>query len=131
MAPVASPAVWNPIAPIQNNWGTIEPIIQGYTTILGGLGTIFALGATLALIAEHKGKLPKWPFTAERWNPKPTVDSDKKQEISEDDIVEDELAQAAGTLNKRSLNEDDLEWFNDEILNHSFVNIFRRDGTLE
>jgi hypothetical protein len=129
MAPVPSPAVWNPIAPIQNNWGTIEPVLNGYTTILGGLGTIFAFGATLALIAEHKGKLPKWPFTAERWNPKPNIDSSEK-EVSEEDIVEDELAQVAGGLNKRNVNEDELEWFNDEIFEHSLVNLFKRDGML-
>jgi hypothetical protein len=129
MTPVPNPAVWNPIAPIQNNWGKIEPWQKGYMTVIGGLGTIFGLASTLALIVEHKGRLPKWPFTSERWNPKPTVDSEKKAEVSEEDIVEDELAEVAGALGKRSLLEDDeLDWANDDLRNDAVTSLVKRDG---
>ena len=102
--PVPSPKVWNPVSPVQNHWHKIEPWAKGYQSILSALGTIFAFGATIALIAEHKGQLPKWPFTAARWNPKPTVISKKPPEVSDEDILEDELAQvAAGGILKRSL----------------------------
>jgi hypothetical protein len=104
--PVPSPKILNPIAPIQNNWGKIEPWVNGYQTFLGALGTVFAFAATIALIVEHKGKLPKWPFTAERWNPKPTAESGKKPEVSDEDIIEDELAVAASGAVKRFVPED-------------------------
>jgi hypothetical protein len=105
--PTPEPKVWNPIAPVQDNWQKIEPWIKGYQTILGALGTIFAFGATIALIAEHKGQLPKWPFTAERWNPKPTAEKEKPAEVTDETIIEDELAQAAsGGVVKRSFNDD-------------------------
>ena len=131
MAPVPDPAVWNPIAPIQNNWGKIEPWQKGYMAVIGGLGTIFALASTFALIVEHKGQLPKWPFTSERWNPKPTVDSKKKAEVSEEDIVEDELAEVVGALGKRSFLEDDgLDWANDDLRNDAVTTLVKRDGIL-
>ena len=130
MAPVPDPAVWNPIAPIQNNWDKIEPWQKGYMAVLGGLGTLFAFGSTIALIVEHKGRLPKWPFTAERWNPKPTVDKDedeKKDEVTEEQIVDDELAEVVGALNKRNLNnEDELEWFNEDLFHESAEHFVKR-----
>lgn len=131
MAPVPDPAVWNPIAPIQNNWNKIEPIQKGYMGVLGAAGVIFGFVSTIALIVEHKGQLPKWPFTSERWNPKPTVDSKKKAEVTEEDIVEDELAEVVGVLNKRNFNfleEDKLEWFNDDLLDDTVSTLFKRDG---
>ena len=99
--------------------------------VIGGLGTIFALASTFALIVEHKGRLPKWPFTSERWNPKPTVDSKKKAEVSEEDIVEDELAEVVGALGKRSFLEDDgLDWVNDDLRNDAVTTLVKRDGIL-
>ena len=127
MAPLPEPAIWNPIAPIQNNWASIEPWHKGYMATLGALGTIFGLGATVALIVEHKGRLPKWPFTSERWNPKPTVDDKKKPEVSEEDIIEDELAEAVGALTKRSILEDDrLEWYKDDVLDDWVSTLVKR-----
>ena len=132
MTPVPDPAVWNPIAPIQNNWNKIEPWQKGYMAVLGGLGTIFAFANTLGLIASHKGRLPKWPFTAERWNPKPTVDKDNdelKDEVTEEQIVEDELSGVVGALNKRNLNdEDELRWFNEDLFHESIGHFVKREG---
>ena len=128
MAPVPDPAVWNPIAPIQNNWNKIEPWQKGYMAVLGGLGTIFAFASTIALIAEHRWRLPKWPFTAARWNPKPTVDKDK-DEVTDEQIVDDELAEVVGALNKRNLNEEDeLEWFNEDLYHESLAHFVKRQG---
>jgi hypothetical protein len=127
MPPLPAPAVWRPLAPIQNNWDKIEPWQKGYIAVLGGLGTIFTFAATIALIVEHKFKPPKWPFTSDRWNPKPTVDSDK-EEVTEEQIVEPELAQVVGTINKRDLAENELEWFDDHLLKGSVTNAFEYDG---
>jgi hypothetical protein len=104
MAP--TPKVWNPIAPIQDNWSKIEPWHKGYMNILGGLGTIYGFFAAIALIVSHKFLLPKWPFTADRWNPKPTEvkkKEDKEEEVDKEQLIEDELAMATGGLNKRSI----------------------------
>ena len=82
------------------------------------------------MIAEHKARLPKWPFTAERWNPKPTVDKDedeKKDEVTEEQIVDDELAEVVGALNRRNFNDDEeLEWFNEELSHESVANVVKR-----
>ena len=134
MAPVPDPAVWNPVAPIQNNWDKIEPWQKGYMAVLGSLGTVFAFAHTLALIVEHKWRLPKWPFTAKTWNPKPTVDKDKDKdekndEVTKEQIVEDELTQAVGGLNKRNMNdEDELIWFNEDLFHDSVGHFAKRQG---
>jgi hypothetical protein len=125
MAPVPVPEAWNPIAPIQKNWDKIEPFHKGYGEVLGGLGTIFGAAAAIALIAEHGG-FPKWPFTRARWNPKPKIDG-AEDEVSEDQIVEDELAEIVGTLGKRSLDEDHLDWYDDDLLFES-TSLAKRDG---
>jgi hypothetical protein len=117
MAPLPVPEAWNPIAPIQKNWDKIEPFHKGYGEVLGGLGTLFGAAAAIALIVEHGG-LPKWPFTRARWNPKPKL-GDEKDEVTEDQIVEDELAEIVGTLGKRSHGGEDLEWCNDNLLTQS------------
>ena len=39
--------------------------------ILAGLSTIFAVASTIALIAQHGWKLPKWPFAQDHWEPEP------------------------------------------------------------
>src|ERR1700734_3407615 len=112
MAPLPVPEPFNPIAPIQNNWDKISPYNKGYLAILGGIGTVFGFATAISLIVEHQGKPPKWPFTRDRWNPKPTIDGDKKEEVSEEQIVDDELAEVVGVLDKRSLFEEDvLEWY--------------------
>ena len=126
MAPL--PAPWNPVAPIQNNWDKIAPIQKGYLEVIGGIGTIFAAVAAIAMIVDHDGKLPKWPFTKERWNPEQTVDGNKKAEVSEDEIIEDELAEIVGTLGKRSLYEDELEWFDQDLFEEQ-PKFFKRDGS--
>lgn len=132
MAPVPDPAVWNPIAPIQNNWDKIEPWQKGYMAVLGSLGTVFAFAHTLALIVEHKWRLPKWPFTSTRWNPKPTVEKDKGEkndEVTEEQIVEDESTQVVSALNKRKMNdEDELTWFNEDLFHDSVGHFVKRQG---
>jgi hypothetical protein len=128
MPPVASPG-WNPIAPIQRNWDKIEPWHKGYMAIIGALGTIFTFGSAIALIVEHKGKLPKWPFTAERWNPKPTVDSNKTEEVSDEQIAEDELAEVVGVLGKRHLRSNNFAWFDEEALSQEVMNLIKREST--
>jgi hypothetical protein len=97
--------------------------------VIGDISTVFGAAAAIALIVDHGGKLPKWPFTGDRWNPKPTVDK-KEDEVSEDQLVEDELAEVVGSLGKRSLDEKELEWFNDDVLNDAieFGKLFKRDG---
>ena len=118
MAPV--PAVWNPIAPIQENWAKIEPWQKGYMEIIGAVSTVFGAAAAVALIVDHGGKFPKWPFTKERWNPKPTVDKEEDK-VSEDQIVENELAEIVGGLGKRSLDEGELEWYDDTLFENDLV----------
>jgi len=81
--------------------------------ILRGLSTIFSFVSAIALIASHGFRLPKWPFTQERWNPKPTELKAKAEKAAEEDggteeqPVQDELAEAVGRLNKRCFN---VEW---------------------
>jgi hypothetical protein len=130
MAPLPVPEIWNPIAPIQNNWAKIEPWQKGYLGIIGGVSTIFGAAAAIALIVDHGGKLPKWPFTSDRWNPKPTVDK-KEDEVSDDQLVEDELAEVVGSLGKRSLDDEELEWFDNDVLNDAIAEygkIFNRES---
>src|SRR5271155_3456091 len=134
MAPVAE---WRPLSPIQDNWKTLAPVHKGYMSILGALGTIFGFASTIALIVEHSGKFPRWPFTRERWNPKPSSekkkdkDKDKEDEVSEEDLVADELAEIAGGLKKRSLTDEDLELLEQALFHGSMNEIVKRDGILQ
>jgi hypothetical protein len=128
MAPV--PAVWTPVVPIQNNWDKIKPWHEGYGAVLGGLGTIFGAAAAIALIVDHKGKPPKWPFTRDRWNPKHTLDSDKEGEVTEDQILDDELAEAVEVLGKRSLYNDKLEWYEGLLDETPSPLVKRANGTI-
>lgn len=133
MAPVTSPVpnVFNPIAPIQNNWDKIEPWIKGYTSFIGSAGTVFGFAAAIALISEHGFKFPRWPFTAERWNPEPSFNNkNKKEEVTEEQIVEDELAEVVGALGRRSADENGLEWVNRELEEESNRDIFKHKGTM-
>ena len=97
MAP--TPAVWNPLGGVANWYARFEPIAILYSKVLGGLTTVMGFAGVVALLVEKGLKLPKWPFTKERWHPKPNVDKDEKtEEVTEDDILDDELAQLAGGL---------------------------------
>jgi len=77
--------------------------------ILRGLSTIFSFVSAIALIASHGFRLPKWPFTQERWNPKPT-ELKKEEKAAEEEAgteeqpVQDESAEAIRRLNKRCFN---------------------------
>jgi len=62
---------WSIWSPIQRNWDKIEPVKNTYMNILTGLGTIFAVASTIAIIAQHGWKLPKWPFAQKHWKPEP------------------------------------------------------------
>jgi len=97
---------WNPklIKPIQDAWPKIAPVHKIYMNVLSGLTSIFGFAAAVALVASHKFLPPKWPFTSERWNPKPTVQKkkeEKEKEVTEKVLLEDELAAAASGLVKR------------------------------
>jgi hypothetical protein len=127
MAPVPVPAPFNPIAPIQNNWDKISPWNSGYLAILGGIGTIFGFATAISLIVEHKGQPPKWPFTKERWNPKPTIDGDKKEEVTEEQIVDDEMAEVVGALGKRSFYDEELEWYDDDLFADAVSHLLKRE----
>jgi hypothetical protein len=127
MAPVPVPAPFNPIAPIQNNWDKISPWNSGYLAILGGIGTIFGFATAISLIVDHKGQPPKWPFTRERWNPKPTIDGDKKEEVTEEQIEEDEMAEVVGALGKRSFYDDELEWYDDDLFADAVSHLSKRE----
>lgn len=114
MAP--TPAVWNPLSGVSDFY--VRNGLEGYNILLnavmGGLTTIMGFAGVVALVVEKGFKLPKWPFTKERWNPKPDVDKDeKKDEVTEDDILDDELAQVAGGLVKR----DGLDEIVDKVKN--------------
>jgi hypothetical protein len=105
-------------------------------SFLGALGTVFGFASTVALIVEHGGKLPKWPFTGEHWNPKPSSekkkDKDKDEdEVTEEDLVADELAEIAGGLKKRSLTDEDLELLEEALFHGSMAEIVKRDGILQ
>jgi len=136
MAPVAE---WRPLSPIQDNWKTLAPVHKGYMSFLGALGTIFGFASTIALIVEHGGKFPRWPFTKDHWNPKPSSekkkdkDKDKKDDddVTEEDLVADELAQIAGGLKKRSLTDEDLELLEEALFHGSMNEIVKRDGILQ
>jgi len=98
---------------------------------LGALGTVFGFASTIALIVEHGGKLPRWPFTREHWQPKPSSEKkkDKKEdEVTEEDLVADELAQMAGGLKKRSLTNEDLELLEEALFRRSLGDFVKRDG---
>lgn len=127
MAPLPVPEPWNPIAPIQNNWDKISPYNKGYLAILGGIGTVFGFAAAISLIVEHKGKPPKWPFTRDRWNPKPTIEGEK-EEVTEEQLEEDELAEVVGVLDKRGLLENEvLEWYPSDFF-HDTPHLLKREG---
>src|SRR6202021_720864 len=101
----------NPLSPLQNNWDKITPWVNGYNKILGGLGTIFGFASAIALIASHKFHPPKWPFKGSHWHPKPDIlgsDDWRQQEIDEEIILEDELAEVAAGLRKRDII--NLDW---------------------
>lgn len=113
MAP--TPAVWNPLRGVSDFYVRHELEEISYTVldcVMGGLTTIMGFAGVVALVVEKGFKLPKWPFTKERWNPKPNVDKEeKKDEVTEDDILDDELAQVAGGLRKRGVfNHAKMEW---------------------
>jgi hypothetical protein len=122
MTPI--PKDLNPLSPIQRNWGEIKPVLDTYNEILSGMGTVFGFASAIALIAAHKFYPPKWPFTQGNWNPKPNVrgaqqEAEKPVEelVSEETIVEDELAEVAagiGTLKRRS--SDAVKSYNDSII---------------
>jgi hypothetical protein len=122
MSPIPQPATIRPLGPIQDAWPKIGPIHKSYMGILGAVGTVMGFASSIALIVAHGGKLPKWPFTGDRWNPKPSSEKDKdekKDDVTEEDILEDELAQLGGALAKRSfidIDEDLLHDFMAEIL---------------
>jgi len=99
---------WNPklIKPIQDAWPKIEPVHKTYMNVLSGLTSIFGFASAIAMIAYHKFRPPKWPFTSENWNPKPTKQKKKEErekEITDKELGEDELAAAAGGIIKRSI----------------------------
>ena len=123
MAPVAEPEPVNLLHPVQDNWDKINPALNTYNKVLGGLGTVFSFAAAIALIVNHDFRFPKWPFTAERWNPKPDVDKDaaeKADEVTEEQIIEDELAEVAAGLAKRALQERPLRWVDDVLVADGF-----------
>jgi len=96
-------------------------------SVLGGLSTIFGFASAIALIVSHDFRLPKWPFTRERWNPKPAEVKEKEKAAEEDAIpeeqpIQDELVEAVRRLIKRSFNvERDIEDF--------IGRLDKRDGT--
>ena len=97
MAP--TPAGWNPISGVADWYVRIQGVDMIYSMVLGGLTTVMGFAGVVALLVEKGFKLPKWPFTKERWNPKPNVDNDEEmEEVTEEDILDDELAQVAGGL---------------------------------
>jgi hypothetical protein len=128
MAP--TPEVWNPLRPIQDKWDKIEDVQGKYSALLGGIGIVFGFVASLALVVEHNFKLPKWPFTKERWFPKPTEVKEREgketEVVTEEDLIEDELAEvagAAGGLKKRYL---EFKW----VMDHPVISrrVRLRDG---
>ena len=128
MAPVPDPSPnpkpINVLEPVQHNWDKIDPWLGRYNQVLGGLGTVFGFASAIALIASHGFKPPKWPFTSERWNPKPNVEKDeeeKAEEVTEEDLVEDELADvAAAGLAKRELHQRELNFEHDFVSDDYF-----------
>jgi hypothetical protein len=128
MAPV--PELWNPFKGIQQQWAIHGPTELYYRLALGALSTIFGMAGVVGLVMSHGWKPPRWPFTKERWNPKPDVDDEEDEEakkekdkITEDEILADELAQVAGGLAKREL---DFETLLDEDLEL----LSKRDGII-
>lgn len=106
--------MWTPHRPIEDNWDKIADVQGKYSDLLGGIGLFFGFGASVALIVEPNFKLPKWPFTKERWFPKPTEVKDEErketEEVTEEDLIEADLAEvagAAGALKRRNL---EFEW---------------------
>ena len=133
MAPVPAPVpAFKPLKPLQDNWDTIKPWHDRYMGVLGALGTIFGFATAVALVVEHKFKPPKWPFTKERWNPKPTAEKKKeekeKEEVTEEQIMEDELAEVVGALGKREFLDDDLDWYHEgDIVSETPYHLSKRD----
>jgi hypothetical protein len=91
---------------IQRNWHDhIKPAHDTYHHFLSSLLSIFGFASAISLLCLHKFQLPKWPFTEEHWNPKPTVEKtkeEKEKEVTEEELEEDEMALAAGGIVKRS-----------------------------
>src|SRR5579862_1094678 len=119
MAPVPKPEPVNLLHPIQHNWDKISPTLSTYNQVLGGLGTIFSFASAIALIVSHDFRFPKWPFTQDRWYPKPDVDkteAESKDEVTEEQIIEDELAEVAAGLAKRSVHARELKWVDRELV---------------
>jgi hypothetical protein len=84
----------------------VKPVHGNYMNVIGALGSIFGFAGAVSLLVIRKFQLPKWPFTEENWDPKPTVEKtseEKKKEVTEEELEEDELAIAAGGLGKRSV----------------------------
>jgi hypothetical protein len=112
MAPVPDPepTPFHPLAVVKDNWDSISPVLHGYNTILGALGSVFAFASAIALIVQH-GQPPKWPFTKERWNPRPSIkEPNKTEEVTDEQLIEDELAEVAGAVRKRALL---VKWLDD------------------
>jgi len=121
---------WNPklIKPIQDAWPKIEPVQKTYMNVLSGLTSIFGFASAIALIASHKFQPPKWPFTSEHWNPKPTAQKKKEErekEITDKELREDELAAAAGGIVKRT-----IAFERDSRDDDAFYHSFAKRGTL-
>ena len=129
--PYPAPEPLNPIGPIQDHWDTINPWLGRYNKVLGGLGTVFSFASAIALIASHKFQPPKWPFTSERWNPKPNVDgAEKEEEVTEEQIIEDELAEVAAgaaVVGKRGVAEADLDWIDLDFLSQVDLSLEKRN----
>jgi hypothetical protein len=117
-SPEPKPEPVNLLHPVQHNWDKISPALRTYNEVIGGAGTIFAFASAIALIVSHKFRPPKWPFTPDRWNPKPDIAKDedeKEEEVTEEQIVEDELAEvAAAGIAKRSPRARELKWIDEE-----------------
>jgi hypothetical protein len=132
MAPVPA---FKPLKPLQDNWDKVKPWHDRYMGVLGGLGTIFGFATAIALVVEHKFKLPKWPFKKDRWNPKPTAEKKQeekdKEEVTEEQIMEDELAEVVGALGKREFMDDTLDWLDEDTVSlaHTNSHLSKRDGT--
>lgn len=88
LSPLPSPEVWNPLIPIQQNWGKSS---RGIIWLYLRPRNYFCLASTIALIVEQQGRFSKWSFTSNRWNPRPTDQATEKPEVTGEQIV-DELA---------------------------------------
>ena len=57
MAP--TPAAWNPLEAVCNNYWQFEGSVDVYQNILGGLTTIMGFGGVIARLIQKGWKLPK------------------------------------------------------------------------